>query len=222
MRRALLPVLLAGLPACASSQAPKAPQFERVCLALSAGAHKGIAHLGAVRELKAAGLPIDCVVGTSMGSLVGGLYATHPDRDVVQQYQSLFARYVAVSKRDAEGNIIGGGLLGGLLAVVTGGAALPFMAAGALAGGASTRKIELKRFVRVIDAEVGGANIENLPIPYAAFHFEKVSNSNQGLSLVASERGSLASAIGKSIANPLIFKSTTSEFLDTSMPASTG
>ena len=47
----------------------------RVGLVLSGGAAKGIAHIGAIRVLEEAGLPIDVVTGTSMGSIVGGLYA---------------------------------------------------------------------------------------------------------------------------------------------------
>ncbi len=47
----------------------------RVGLVLSGGAAKGIAHIGAIRVLEEAGLPVDVVTGTSMGSIVGGLYA---------------------------------------------------------------------------------------------------------------------------------------------------
>lgn len=44
-------------------------------LALSGGSAKGFAHIGVIRELEAAGVRIDVVAGTSMGSVVGGLYA---------------------------------------------------------------------------------------------------------------------------------------------------
>ena len=47
----------------------------RVALVLSGGSALGIAHVGVIRELEKAGIPIDMVLGTSMGSLVGGLYA---------------------------------------------------------------------------------------------------------------------------------------------------
>ena len=48
----------------------------RVALVLSGGSALGIAHVGVIRELEKAGIPIDMVLGTSMGALVGGLYAT--------------------------------------------------------------------------------------------------------------------------------------------------
>jgi NTE family protein len=47
-----------------------------VGLVLSGGSAKGLAHVGAIRVIEAAGIPVDVVTGTSMGSIVGGLYAT--------------------------------------------------------------------------------------------------------------------------------------------------
>ena len=48
---------------------------QRVGVVLSGGGAKGTAHIGALRVLEKAGVPIDIIVGTSMGSIVGGLYA---------------------------------------------------------------------------------------------------------------------------------------------------
>lgn len=47
----------------------------RIGLALSGGGARGLAHVGVLRALERAGVPIDAISGTSMGSLVGGLYA---------------------------------------------------------------------------------------------------------------------------------------------------
>ncbi len=44
-----------------------------VGLALSSGAGHGLAHIGVIKVLEAAGIPIDLVAGTSMGSLIGAL-----------------------------------------------------------------------------------------------------------------------------------------------------
>jgi NTE family protein len=46
-----------------------------VGVVLSGGGAKGIAHIGALRVLEEAGIPVDYIVGTSMGAIVGGLYA---------------------------------------------------------------------------------------------------------------------------------------------------
>ncbi len=46
-----------------------------VAVVLSGGGAKGVAHIGALKVIEQAGIPIDMVCGTSMGALVGGLYA---------------------------------------------------------------------------------------------------------------------------------------------------
>lgn len=47
----------------------------KVGVVLSGGGAKGVAHIGALKVIEEAGIPIDMVVGTSMGSIIGGLYA---------------------------------------------------------------------------------------------------------------------------------------------------
>jgi NTE family protein len=60
-----------------TSVPPIFPQKERprVGVVLSGGGAKGVAHIGALRVIEQAGIPIDIVVGTSMGAIVGGLYS---------------------------------------------------------------------------------------------------------------------------------------------------
>lgn len=48
----------------------------KVGLVLSAGSLRGAAHVGVISVLEAAGFPIDSVAGTSMGAVVGSLYAS--------------------------------------------------------------------------------------------------------------------------------------------------
>jgi NTE family protein len=50
-------------------------QRPSVGVVLSGGGAKGIAHIGVLRVLEEAGIPVDYIVGTSMGAIVGGLYA---------------------------------------------------------------------------------------------------------------------------------------------------
>ena len=56
---------------------------KKVGLVLSGGGAKGIAHIGVIEVLEKAGIPVDYVVGTSMGSIVGGLYAIGYDIQVL-------------------------------------------------------------------------------------------------------------------------------------------
>ncbi|MES2766066.1 MAG: patatin-like phospholipase family protein [Bacteroidota bacterium] len=47
----------------------------KIALVLSGGGARGAAHIGVLKEFEKAGIPVDYVVGTSIGALVGGLYA---------------------------------------------------------------------------------------------------------------------------------------------------
>ena len=70
MRKALyfLLIILFMLPPCAAER-------KRVGLVLGGGGAKGAAHIGVLKVLEEAGIPIDYIAGTSMGAIVGGLYA---------------------------------------------------------------------------------------------------------------------------------------------------
>lgn len=63
--------------ALAESITVPGPQLKRpkICLALSGGGARGFAHVGVLKVLEELHVPIDCIAGTSMGAVVGGLYA---------------------------------------------------------------------------------------------------------------------------------------------------
>ena len=48
---------------------------KRIALALGGGAAKGLAHVGVLRGLEEDGIEVAAIAGTSMGSIVGALYA---------------------------------------------------------------------------------------------------------------------------------------------------
>ncbi|MGC3997717.1 MAG: patatin-like phospholipase family protein [Anaeromyxobacter sp.] len=66
----------APAPLPAIPHAPADDQPPRVALVLGGGGARGFAHVGVIRVLEDAGVPVELVVGTSVGSLVGALYAT--------------------------------------------------------------------------------------------------------------------------------------------------
>ena len=72
-----LALMLIHAPLAAQPQAP-APEAKRpkICLVLSGGGARGAAHVGVLKVLEELRVPIDCITGTSMGSIVGGAYAT--------------------------------------------------------------------------------------------------------------------------------------------------
>jgi len=58
----------------------------KVGLALGGGAVRGLAHIGVIKVLKKHQVPIDFIVGTSMGGAVGGLVAAHIDIEEIEEF----------------------------------------------------------------------------------------------------------------------------------------
>lgn len=61
------------------------PPRPKVGLVLGGGGARGAAHIGVLKYIEEIGLPIDYVVGTSMGSIIGGLYAMGYSPDELQK-----------------------------------------------------------------------------------------------------------------------------------------
>lgn len=57
---------------------------KKIGLALGAGAARGIAHIGVIKELEKNNISIDYIAGTSIGSVVGGLYALTKDIKMIE------------------------------------------------------------------------------------------------------------------------------------------
>lgn len=72
MRRLLI-ILLALFPLALHSQ--NVESRPKVGVVLSGGGAKGVAHISVLRAVEEAGIPIDYIAGTSMGAIIGGLYA---------------------------------------------------------------------------------------------------------------------------------------------------
>ena len=75
--------------------APAAPPIIRpdsnegkTCVVLSGGGARGLAHIGALEALQQLRVPIDCIAGTSMGAIIGGLYAEGVSVDVLRRQVS--------------------------------------------------------------------------------------------------------------------------------------
>ena len=70
----LVVVLLSGT-ATAQQRDVRDEKRKKVGVVLSGGGAKGMAHIGVLKVLEEAGIPIDYITGTSIGSIVGGLYS---------------------------------------------------------------------------------------------------------------------------------------------------
>lgn len=70
--RTRLSTLLALSLLCASGRSAA----HDTCLVLSGGGARGMTHIGVIKVLERERIPVDCIVGTSMGAVVGSLYAS--------------------------------------------------------------------------------------------------------------------------------------------------
>ncbi len=77
--------LTASIVSPAFLHAQEAGTHPRVGLVLSGGGARGAAHVGVLRVLEELHVPLYCIVGTSMGSIVGGLYATGMPLDELEE-----------------------------------------------------------------------------------------------------------------------------------------
>jgi len=57
----------------------------KVALALGGGGVRGFAHIGVIKVLKTYSVPIDLIVGTSMGAIVGAVFCLNPDVNTLEQ-----------------------------------------------------------------------------------------------------------------------------------------
>ena len=68
-----------GKPAGLQPAAKTVKKQPVIALVLGGGSAKGFAHVGVLRVLDQEKIPINMIIGTSVGSLIGGLYAANPD-----------------------------------------------------------------------------------------------------------------------------------------------
>jgi len=195
-------LVLAG---CAHGPARFDPASRPTCLVLSVGGADGVAHLGAIAAVKQAGVPISCVVGSSMGALVGAVYASAPADDARVRFETLVRSYAAATESEARRNGLGLALLFGVAAkLLSDNDVAPVVAAGGgyLLGLGVTDKLDRDRLVKVMDRFFAGRRIEALPLPFAALYQKR---EGSGVSMVTARAGNVAEAVGGSVANPFLF-----------------
>ncbi len=138
----------------------------KVCLVLSGGGARGAAHIGVLRVLEELHVPIDCIAGTSMGSIIGGAYASGmsiPEMESMINEISVAAliqekppRQDRAIRRKIDDRTI---LAGPEVGVKDGGLLLP---KGVLSG------VQLESFLRRLAKVHGYHRFDDLPIPFRA------------------------------------------------------
>ena len=198
MSRHLFAVLLtASLVAIARGAEAPAGARPRIGLVLGGGGALGMSHVGVLRVLEEQRIPIDCIAGTSMGSIIAGLYASGLSPDEIEAFlkgldwrevmsdetprRELFFR----RKREDQRYLFEMGMTRGRPSMGTG------MAAG-------QKLNNLLEFITLRSASI--TNFDALPIPYRAV----ATDLQSGEPLVLS-RGNLATAMRASMAVPGVF-----------------
>lgn len=199
---AALAVLSAAAATGAVAQAPE-PAAERerprLALALSGGGARGIAHIGALRALEEAGLPVDAIAANSMGAIVGGLYATGLPALSIERivrsldWASLFSgrpdrRTLPVAKRrDRYADILGVSFDG----------TKPRLAGGLV----DDHRVNRFLIEHLSGASYGaGGDFDRLKVPFRAVATDLGSGER-----VVLAKGDLARAVRASMSIPLIF-----------------
>ena len=170
------------------------PRRLKVGLALGGGAARGLAHIGVLRGLLRAGVPIDVLTGTSMGSLIGGAYAATGDAEAVEasvrrvlgseQFRKTRISFLADAKKKR------GGLLYSVGRLVRDG----------IVYGVSTMRasfLPAEEFVESMESILPDRRIEELPLPFGAVALDLQAGQEVVLS-----RGSLREAVHASSAIP--------------------
>ncbi len=172
----------------------------KIGIALGSGGARGLAHAGVLQVLEEAGIRADIVAGTSMGSIVGALYAQNPDPewiwDKLKIYVSNkdFADYWApfLPKNDQEAQSPQERLSG----------IFDFMQRKMIAVKTVTRPWihERQKLLNPLSAAFGPLSFEDLPTPMAAVALDLVSGK-----MVVITSGPLVEGIYASSAIPAVF-----------------
>jgi len=166
-------------------------------LALSGGGAKGLAHIGILKALDSAGLRIDYVTGTSMGSIVGAMYAAgysvdsiesiarQIDWDLLLTNQSLLRSYIMEEKAEYDRYAIELPLVRGKVK----------LASGLL----EAEELWLK-LSEIFYSTLNIHQFKDLPIPFACI----ATDLSTGEAVVL-DSGNLVTAIRSSMAIPSVF-----------------
>ena len=60
----------------------------KIGIALGGGGARGLAHVGILKVFDEEGIPIHCITGTSIGAIVGAMYAQNPNvKDIIERFK---------------------------------------------------------------------------------------------------------------------------------------
>src|SRR5688572_19853564 len=179
------------------------PDRPRIGLVLGGGGARGFAHVAVLKELERQRIPVDCIAGTSMGALVGGLYASGMsadqieqalrDMDWVEMFNDRVARPERSFRRKRDDDLA---LIAGKPGIGNDGIKI---APGVLSGERVLLLLE-----RLTQPVATRTHFDQLPIPFRAV----ATDLNSGQAVVM-DQGSLALAMRASMSIPGVFRPVT-------------
>lgn len=197
------PAVPAAVPAGEScGQRQPGDTRPRIGLALGGGGARGIAHVRILKKMEELRIPVDCIAGTSMGALIGALYATGKDAAEIEallqtiEWKALFTdtiprRERSLRRKDEDATrlaTLGVGFQGG-------GKGLK------VAPGFSEGESLIAFFERETGSGRISGDFDELPIPFRAV----ATDINSGQHVVL-DHGSLPMAMRASMSLPGIFR----------------
>ncbi len=166
----------------------------KVGLALGGGAARGLSHIGVLKVLEDSEIPIDLIVGTSIGALIGGVYATTKSAAATEKrfLDFIFSKEFKRSKFDflRESREARPGLFYNFISLVKKGIFYSFSMA-------KTSWISAEHFEHNINSLLDDVQIEQTRIPFAACAADITRGEE-----VLLQNGSLRRAVSASSAVP--------------------
>ena len=165
---------------------------------LSGGGARGITHIGVLRVLEEMRIPVDCIVGTSAGAIIGGVYASGASPDEIEQairgadWDLLLSDRPSRAERSIHARELDREHLGGPEVGQQHGSVL--LPRAVVSGQA------LQAFLHELVSPTGRGSFDALPIPYRALATDFETGQ-----LVVLADGDLAAAIRASMSVPGAF-----------------
>lgn len=193
-------LVTSAVPAVADEASPDGGSTRpRTCLVLGGGGARGAAHIGVLKVLERERVAIDCIVGNSMGAIVGSLYASGYSADEIEgvlesiNWNEVFhddpmREERPIRRKDDELRFVGGVEVG----LEKGGLALP-------KGFVQGQQLMLL-LRRLYESSWNVQDFDELPIPFRCIAADIVSGDK-----VVFSRGDLATAVRASMSVPGAF-----------------
>jgi len=167
----------------------------KICLVLSGGGARGAAHIGVLRVLEEMHVPVDCIAGTSMGSLVGGAYASGMSVPDMERLVAGLSTQKIFKERPPRQDLAIRRKLDDYTDLVT--PEIGISKNGALLPKGAVSGVQLETVLRQLAQVPGYRNFDELPIPYRAVATDLVT----GTAVVFSS-GELANVMRASMSVP--------------------